>query len=46
MKCDVWFGAEDNAQIVHEESNAALSGSGPKESQETPWPVPAVRLNA
>ena len=27
-------------------ANAALSGSGPKESQETPWPVPAVRLNA
>lgn len=26
--------------------NAALSGSGPKERQETPWPVPAVRLNA
>jgi hypothetical protein len=26
--------------------NAALSGSGPKECQETPWPVPAVRLNA
>ena len=27
-------------------SNAALSGRGPREHQETPWPVPAVRLNA
>jgi hypothetical protein len=26
--------------------NAALSGRGPTELQETPWPVPAVRLNA
>jgi hypothetical protein len=26
--------------------NDALSGRGPKECQETPWPVPAVRLNA
>jgi hypothetical protein len=26
--------------------NAALSGRGPKERQETPRPVPAVRLNA
>jgi hypothetical protein len=26
--------------------NDALSGRGPKVHQETPWPVPAVRLNA
>ena len=31
---------------IGEPPNAALSGSGPKEHQETPWPVPAVRLNA
>jgi hypothetical protein len=26
--------------------NAALSGRGPIQIQETPWTVPAVRLNA
>jgi hypothetical protein len=40
----------ERAQGVCDEANlqpnAALSGRGPTECQETRWPVPAVRLNA
>jgi hypothetical protein len=34
------------AEIVHAQSNAALSGRGPIQPQETRQPLPAVRLNA
>jgi hypothetical protein len=40
----------ERAQGVCDEANvqpnAALSGRGPIQHQETRWPVPAVRLNA
>jgi hypothetical protein len=36
----------DAARNAPSTANAALSGRGPTEHQQTPWPVPAVRLNA